>query len=595
MHWLTKNRQLSACVGLFVAYALPSMLLQRGSLLTAFADIYQLILTLLALPAVVALVFQTRKQTRLFWCLIAVGSFMSVINLGLWVMLEVVLKRELPEPFIGDVVLFLHLVPFMAAAAVRPHRLEEDQQRYSTTLNLLMLVVWWVFLYAFIIFPDEYVVVHSPLYVRNYNALYFVENLLVLGAFGALTATASGAWKKIYWNLLAASALYATGSVAMNSAIARDNYYSGSLYDIPFAGSVCWMIYTFLSALRFRPEHEKASSQRQRWMALTPRLAMCAILSLPVLGYWAWFVDGSPVASRQFRLMSVLLSTLVLAAFIFLRQYLLDRELVRLVEKSHEGLEKSQRLHSQLVQKEKLASLGQLVAGAAHEIKNPLAAILAYSDVLTSQHDLAPNQANMAERIKQQARRTQELVSGLLSFAQQTPGEKALVDMGSVVSRAVKMETLRLESKRIQVEKNLAPDLPPVWGNSNQLIQCCLEIIGNATDALEEVGGRTFTVVARREWEEVVIEFLDSGPGIREPHRVFDPFYTTKIVGKGTGLGLSATYGVVQDHHGQISCHNRSEGGAAFVMRLPIAKQAARNNQAPAAKAYSTQSGNTFI
>src|SRR5262249_3784404 len=320
-----------------------------------------------------------------------------------------------------------------------------------------------------------------------------------------------------------------------------------------------------------------------------------AILSLPVLGYWAWFIDGAAIATRQFRLISVLLATLVLAAFIFLRQYLLDRELVRLVERSHEGLEKSQRLHSQLVQKEKLASLGQLVAGAAHEIKNPLAAILAYSDLLTSQAGLAPNQANMAERIKQQARRTQELVSGLLSFAQQTPGEKALVDIGSAVSRAVKMETLRLESKRIRVEKNISSNLPPVWGNSNQLIQCCLEIIGNAADALEEAGGGTFTVVARRELEEVVIEFLDSGPGIREPHRVFDPFYTTKIVGKGTGLGLSATYGVVQDHHGQISCNNRAEGGAAFVMRLPIAKQVSRSNEAQAAKANSTQSGDTFI
>ena len=132
--------------------------------------------------------------------------------------------------------------PFMAAAAVRPHRREEDQQRYSTTLNLLMLVVWWAFLYAFIIFPDEYVVIHSSSYERNYNVLYFVENLLVLGAFGALTASTKGDWKKIYWHLLMANGLYATGSVAMNSAILRDSYYSGSFYDLPFAASVCWMI-----------------------------------------------------------------------------------------------------------------------------------------------------------------------------------------------------------------------------------------------------------------------------------------------------------------------------------------------------------------
>lgn len=585
MHWLTKNPQLSACAGLFALYTLTTMLLQRGPVLTTFADIYQLFLTLLALAAVIALISNTRGQTRLFWGLIAVGSFMSVINLGLWVWLEVVVKRDLPQPFVGDEILFLHLVPFMAATAVRPHRREEDQQRYSTTLNLLMLVVWWAFLYAFIIFPDEYVVVHSPIYERNYNALYFVENMLVLGAFGALTATTTGAWKKIYCQLLMANALYATGSVVMNSAILKENYYSGSFYDVPYAGSICWMIYAFLCALKLQPAHEKTTSQAQRWMTLTPRLAMCAILSLPILGYWAWFLDGASPAIRQFRLVAVLLAMLVLAAFIFLRQYLLDRELVRLVEKSHEGLEKSQRLHSQLVQKEKLASLGQLVAGAAHEIKNPLAAILAYSDLLTSQAGLAAKPANMAERIKQQARRTQELVSGLLSFAQQTPGEKSFVDIGTVVSRALKIETLRLESKRIRVEKNIIPNLPPVWGNSNQLIQCCLEIIGNAADALEEAGGGSFMVTVRREEEEIVIEFLDSGPGIREPHRVFDPFYTTKIVGKGTGLGLSATYGVVQDHHGQISCHNRGEGGAAFIMRLPIARQAARNDEAQAAKA----------
>lgn len=585
MDRLTKNPQLFACVGLFALYTVATMLLQRGPLLTTFADVYQLFLTLLTLAAVIALISTTKGQTRLFWGLIAVGSFMSVINLGLWVWLEVVAKRDLPQPFVGDEILFLHLVPFMAAAAVRPHRREEDQQRYSTTLNLLMLVVWWVFLYAFIIFPDEYVVVHSPIYESNYNALYFVENMLVLGAFGALTATTSGAWKKIYGQLLMANALYATGSVVMNSAILKENYYSGSFYDVPFAGSICWTLYAFLCALKLQPEHEDSISQPQRWMALTPRLAMCAILSLPMLGYWAWFVDGGAPAVRQFRLMAVLLAMLVLAAFIFLRQYLLDRELVRLVEKSHEGLEKSQRLHSQLVQKEKLASLGQLVAGAAHEIKHPLATILAYSDVLTSQAGLAPKQANMAERIKQQARRTQELVSGLLSFAQQTPGEKTFVDLGTVVSRALKMETLRLESKRIRVEKNILSELPPVWGNSNQLIQCCLEIIGNAADALEEAGGGSFLVIVRREDEEIVVEFLDSGPGIREPHRVFDPFYTTKIVGKGTGLGLSATYGVVQDHHGQISCHNRGEGGAAFIMRLPIAKRAARSNEAQTAKA----------
>ena len=102
-----------------------------------------------------------------------------------------------------------------------------------------------------------------------------------------------------------------------------------------------------------------------------------------------------------------------------------------------------------------------------------------------------------------------------------------------------------------------------------------MEIIGNATDALEEVGGGTLSVSVLQEGDELVMEFSDSGPGIRDPQRIFDPFYTTKAVGKGMGLGLSVTYGVVQDHQGQISCENRPEGGAVFTLRFPAAKQSA--------------------
>jgi C4-dicarboxylate-specific signal transduction histidine kinase len=181
----------------------------------------------------------------------------------------------------------------------------------------------------------------------------------------------------------------------------------------------------------------------------------------------------------------------------------------------------------------------------------------------------------MARKIGQQARRTRDLVSGLLSFAQQSPAKKTLVDMGSVLQRILHLEMLRMETRNIRVEIKIPPDLPRIWGNSSQLFQCCLEIIANAMDALEDVGGGTFSVGARQEGSEVVLEFSDSGPGIREPQRVFDPFYTTKPIGKGTGLGLSATYGVVQDHKGQISCHNRPEGGAVFVMRFPVATEGA--------------------
>jgi signal transduction histidine kinase len=121
----------------------------------------------------------------------------------------------------------------------------------------------------------------------------------------------------------------------------------------------------------------------------------------------------------------------------------------------------------------------------------------------------------------------------------------------------------------------ISTDLPQIWGNINQIFQCCVEIIGNATDALEEVGSGSLSVSARHEGNELVLEFSDTGPGIRDPQRIFDPFYTTKPVGKGMGLGLSVTYGVVQEHQGRITCHNLPEGGAVFVLRFPVAHQPA--------------------
>jgi signal transduction histidine kinase len=106
--------------------------------------------------------------------------------------------------------------------------------------------------------------------------------------------------------------------------------------------------------------------------------------------------------------------------------------------------------------------------------------------------------------------------------------------------------------------------------NPNQLLQAFLQIVENAVDALQETGGGRLQVCLWREGNEVVVQFADNGPGLRDPERVFDPFYTTKPVGKGTGLGLSATYGVILDHKGQITCYNRPEGGAVFEIRLPV-------------------------
>jgi two-component system NtrC family sensor kinase len=214
------------------------------------------------------------------------------------------------------------------------------------------------------------------------------------------------------------------------------------------------------------------------------------------------------------------------------------------------------------------------VALAAGELEFPLSSILSSSERMAASSNLSREQLSNAQKIGQQARRTRELVSDLLSFAQQTPGEKNPLELKPLLQRAVQMEGFKLENRKISLTVESSDPLPRVLGNPNQLLQAFLQIIENAVDALQEIGGGRLQVSLWREADEVVVQFADSGPGLRDPERVFDPFYTTKPVGKGTGLGLSATYGVILDHKGQITCFNRPEGGAVFEIRLPVLKAA---------------------
>ena len=572
-----------ACVSAFaLVYAVVSITARQSYGLTAFGDVSALILIGLVTALMVANAVTARGETRTFFALLAAGAFLWLITQAGWIWIEVIRRQAVPDPFVGDVVLFIHVVPFMAAVALRPHRPHGENKLYFSTWNFVMLLLWWVFLYLFLVFPDEYVLLNISVYSRNWDRLYLLENLLLIGSLIAVSITSKGAWRRIYANLLIASTFYLAGSESINGAMARGRYYTGSVYDIPFVISVCWFVWAGLVSWRAQLEYEPARKTSGKWIALAPRLAMIAILSLPLLGLWALYLDRAPLVIREFRIVVDLTAMLVIGFFIFIKQYGLDRELVRLLEKSQGSYENLERLQSQLVQKEKLASLGQLVAGAAHEINNPLAAILGYSDLLASNQALSSEQASMVRKISQQARRTRDLVSDLLSFAQQAPAEKILVDIGALLQRAAKMDPLP-EARKISVEVKLQADLPRIHGNANQLFQASLHIIENAIEALEEVGGGKLVITAKREDGEIVVQFSDTGPGIRDPQRVFDPFYTTKPIGKGTGLGLSATYGVIQDHAGQILCYNKPEGGAMFVLRLPVAVEKAAH--AGAAKA----------
>ena len=159
---------------------------------------------------------------------------------------------------------------------------------------------------------------------------------------------------------------------------------------------------------------------------------------------------------------------------------------------------------------------------------------------------------SLGDKIREQARRTKDLVNNLLSFARQVPAEKQLLDLNTVLTGAVQLRNLDLRGKNIRIELENRSILPAVRGDPNQLLQVFYHLISNAVDAMESAGGGVLLIRTLRERGNVVIEFSDTGPGMKEPEKVFDPFYTTKEVGKGTGLGLSICYGVMEEHGGRI-------------------------------------------
>jgi two-component system NtrC family sensor kinase len=230
-------------------------------------------------------------------------------------------------------------------------------------------------------------------------------------------------------------------------------------------------------------------------------------------------------------------------------------------------------LQAKLVHTEKMAAVGQLVSGVAHEVNNPLTAILGFADLLMENPEIPETARKDLRVILQEAQRTKQIVQNLLSFARQMPPQRKPLELNAILRRTVQLRAYDFHSHGIQVIEQLGEDLPHVIGDAHQLQQVFLNILNNAYDAVHEIGRpariqiHTCTI-----GEFVEISFRDNGYGISHPDRIFDPFFTTKEVGKGTGLGLSICYGIVREHGGDIFCHNNAgDQGATFIVRLPAA------------------------
>jgi two-component system NtrC family sensor kinase len=230
-------------------------------------------------------------------------------------------------------------------------------------------------------------------------------------------------------------------------------------------------------------------------------------------------------------------------------------------------------LRAKLMQAGKMAAMGQLVAGVAHEVNNPLAAILGFSQLLLENPEIPESVREELVVIQQEAQRTKSIVENLLRFARPAPVQSEPVDVNAVVLQVLQLRGRDLGKHEVDVILHLDESLAGVAGDAQQLQQVFLNILNNAFDAVREAPrqGRILIETSQNE-SGVEIVFQDNGPGIADTDSVFDPFYSTKEAGEGTGLGLSICHGIVQAHGGEIFCANNADGfGCAFHVRLPLA------------------------
>jgi diguanylate cyclase (GGDEF)-like protein len=336
-----------------------SLLAPRGFVLTAFGDILQNLILLCATIAVLSNVKKASPKARLFWALLGLGLGMWLVSQVMWTYLEVYVRHEVPNPFVGDVILFLHIVPMMAAVAVQPHVQavqphvqEDDRSLRVETLDFALLLTWWLFLYLFVVIPWQYVYPNETVYGRSFDLLYVGEQLVLVVGLMLVWRRSRGAWRSLYFNLFVAALLYCVASLMASEAIDLHLYYTGSLFDVPLVAGMVWFVRIGLLPRETAAQSSLDEVPTRGYETWKERLAMVAVFVTPLMMAWAEFGGDAPQSVRSYRLLLTVAVMLVMGALVFIRQHLLDQELLSLLRLSRQNLDEMCRLKDELENKE---------------------------------------------------------------------------------------------------------------------------------------------------------------------------------------------------------------------------------------------------
>jgi len=329
-----------------------SLFAARGFALTAFGDILQCILLLCGTGSILANVRGASSRARLFWVLMGLGVGMWLSAQILWTYFEVFLRQEAPNPFVGDVILFLHVVPMMAAVALQPHVRQDDRILRVGTLDFLLLLAWWLFLYLFIVIPWQYVHPVESTYGTSFDVLYVCEQFVLGMGLILVWRRSSGNWRRIYLEFFGAATLGCIGSLMANEAIDLHIYYTGSLFDVPLVAAIAWFGRIGLLARQAAAQNPIEEASTRGYGIWKARLAMAVVFLTPLMVAWAQFGGKAPQSVRSFRLLTAVAVMVVMGALVILKQHLLDQELLSLLRLTRHNLDEMCRLKDELESKE---------------------------------------------------------------------------------------------------------------------------------------------------------------------------------------------------------------------------------------------------
>jgi signal transduction histidine kinase len=561
-----------AGAGFLLLYAVLSV--ATGQRVVLLGDLAQLIPPLAYAALTLWLGRRSRGQVSVFWNLNAVYALMWSFGQVVWTYYDVT-AGGVPVISPTDPLFFVSSIPLAAALYGRPER---DRPRWLfdiVLLDIILIALFSAFIYIYFIVTIAVTDGREDLYNNNLTQLLNARNLLLAVWAAWLWHTAgSPAWRRMLGVYAVGLAVTFAAGIVYDLVDRLGVYIPGALWDLMFM--VPYVLMALAAAMAydaklFEPEEEAPALSKLPMVSL---IAITLLVAIPAIDEISRRLLTVSPATESLRTHVALAMMIPFGIVVVVREFLSRRALIR----AGQDLATTRQ---RLVQREKLAAVGQLVSGVAHELNNPLQGVLGHMELLRATGAFPKQLRKEVQTIYREADRAAKIVRNLLVFAGSRRLTRRSVSLNGVLQKVLALRASAHRAASIEVVRHYDEHLPRVQSDPLLLHQVFLNMVMNAEHAIAATGdaGRLeVTTEVAPSGDRIVAHVRDSGTGIpaNTLTRIFEPFYTTKDVGKGTGLGLAIAYGIVQEHGGHISAANHPDGGAIFTVELPTARAAGR-------------------